>query len=134
MTNPWPPDLAAEHLSKLHADWRTPPEHLIAKKGQFSYLGHAHVTDALLAADPLWSWDPMAYDERGLPRIITVDGFPVGLWIRLTVCGHSRPGYGSIERAGAKDPGNAIKELIGDALRNGAMRFGVGLGLWTGEI
>jgi hypothetical protein len=38
-----------------------------------------------------------------------------------------RPAYGSCE-PGKRD---AVKELIGDAIRNGAMRFGVAGGLWS---
>ena len=50
-----------------------------------------------------------------------------GMWIRLTVCGVTRLGYGD---AGTKSGGDAIKEVIGDALRNAAMRFGAALDLW----
>ncbi len=50
-----------------------------------------------------------------------------GLWIRLTVLGVTRLGYGDAE---GKTGGNAIKEAIGDALRNAAMRFGAALDLW----
>jgi hypothetical protein len=50
-----------------------------------------------------------------------------GMWIRLTVCGVTRLGYG---HAGDKTGGDAIKEVIGDALRNAAMRFGAALDLW----
>jgi hypothetical protein len=49
------------------------------------------------------------------------------MWIRLTVCGVTRLGYG---HAGSKTGGDAIKEVIGDALRNAAMRFGAALDLW----
>src|SRR6185312_4603857 len=50
-----------------------------------------------------------------------------GLWIKLTVCGVTRYGYGS---ADGKSGGDAMKEMIGDALRNAAMRFGAALDLW----
>jgi hypothetical protein len=93
---------------------------------QLTYMGHAAVTARLLDADPEWSWEPLAADEHGLPAFdFNGDGYPVGLWIRLTVCGVTRPGYGSVV-AGKSD---AVKELIGDAIRNAAMRFGVGLEL-----
>ncbi|MFR9794195.1 hypothetical protein ACL07V_37170 [Streptomyces sp. MB22_4] len=88
------------------------------------YVGHAELTNRLLEADLLWDWEPLALDERGLPRF-DADG---GLWIRLTVCGHSRLGYGDSQ--GKKGP-NAVKEAIGDALRNAAMRFGAALDLWA---
>lgn len=83
------------------------------------YVGHAAVTDRLLAVDPDWTWEPVAFDERGLP---SSDG--KHLWIRLTVCGVTRYGVGD---------GSSIKEAIGDAIRNAAMRFGVALDLWAKE-
>lgn len=92
------------------------------------YVGHADVTKALLAIDPSWSWEPMALDADGLPRFDRTDrGQPYGLWIRLTVGGMTRLGYGSCDDNKA-DP---EKELIGDAIRNAAMRFGVAVDLWS---
>ncbi len=93
---------------------------------QLDFVGHAATTDRLLAVDPEWSWEPVAYDPRGLPGIDEHGG----LWIRLTVCGVTRLGYGD---AGGKKGPNAIKEAIGDAIRNAAMRFGVALDLWAKE-
>ncbi|RIH58094.1 hypothetical protein D3C59_37375 [Streptomyces sp. SHP22-7] len=43
-------------------------------------------------------------------------------------CGMTRLGYG---HAGDKTGGDAIKEIIGDAIRNAGMRFGMALDLWT---
>lgn len=85
------------------------------------YVGHAALTDRLLDCDPNWSWEPMGTTPEGLPAI---NG---GLWIKLTVCGVSRYGFGA---ADGKTGGDAIKEMIGDALRNAAMRFGAALDLW----
>jgi hypothetical protein len=87
------------------------------------YVGHAALTDRLLDADPAWSWEPLSVDERGLPAL-DKDG---GMWIRLTVCGVTRLGYGDAQ---GKTGGDAMKERIGDALRNAAMRFGAALDLW----
>jgi hypothetical protein len=87
------------------------------------YVGHAALTDRLLDCDPFWSWSPMAIGPDGLPAFDRIGG----LWINLTVCGHTRPGYGHAE---GKQGGDAIKEVIGDALRNAAMRFGAALDLW----
>ena len=84
------------------------------------YVGHAAVCDRLLAVDPAWFWEPLAFDEQGLPRY-DVKG---GLWIRLTVLDVTRLGYGD-----GPDP----KQRIGDAIRNAAMRFGVALDLWAKE-
>jgi hypothetical protein len=50
-----------------------------------------------------------------------------GLWIRLSICGVTRLGYGDSQ---GKTGGNAVKEAIGDALRNAGMRFGAALDLW----
>lgn len=86
------------------------------------YVGHAAITDRLLAVDPDWTWTPMAVGSHGEPML--TNG---GLWIYLTVCGITRPGFGD------ETNGKGMKETIGDALRNAAMRFGVGLDLWSKE-
>ena len=86
------------------------------------YVGHAALTDRLLDCDPLWNWEPMGVDALGQPAFSSQ-----GLWIRLTVCGVTRLGFGDAQDK--KGP-NAIKEMIGDALRNAAMRFGAALDLW----
>ena len=92
------------------------------------YVGHAAITDRLLEVDPCWSWEPMALNEFGLPAQDKLGG----LWIKLTILGVTRIGYGD---ATGKTGGDAIKELIGDALRNAAMRFGCALELWhKGEL
>lgn len=92
------------------------------------YVGHADVTRRLLEADPEWNWEPLASDENGLPVYDTAqNGSPVGLWIKLTIGGVTRLGYGSVPASQA----DAVKVLIGDALRNAAMRFGVALDLWA---
>ena len=88
------------------------------------YVGHAALTDRLLEADPEWDWVPLAYDAEGLPKFDRNGG----LWIRLTVCGKTRLGYGNTDKNA--NNGDAEKEIIGDALRNAAMRFGAALDLW----
>lgn len=95
------------------------------------YVGHAAMTNRLLDADPLWTWEPMAYTEHGLPRFDESGG----LWIKLTVCGHTRIGYGHADKKQHMDAGAREKEVIGDALRNAAMRFGAALEFWhKGEL
>lgn len=111
------------------------PENQISKLPKhgtyLSYVGHAALTDRLLDADPNWSWEPMAVDPMGLPMFDSTGG----LWIRLTVCGVTRIGYGHAAEKKGMDPGNREKEVIGDALRNAAMRFGAALDLWhKGEL
>lgn len=90
------------------------------------YVGHAALTDRLLDADPRWYWEPLAFDDKGLPKFDDTGG----LWIRLFVCGHSRLGYGHAANKTWSDIGSREKEVIGDALRNAAMRFGAALDLW----
>lgn len=84
------------------------------------YVGHAATTDRLLTVDPEWTWEPMATDEFGNPQPDAAGN----LWIRLTVCGITRIGVGD---------GKSMKERIGDAIRNAAMRYGVALDLWSKE-
>lgn len=91
------------------------------------YVGHAAATHLLLDADPHWSWEPMGYTEGGLPRFDDTGG----LWIKLTVCGVTRLGYGHADKKTHMDSGSREKEVIGDAIRNAAMRFGLALDLWS---
>jgi len=88
------------------------------------FVGHAHVTERLNEVDPDWNWEPVALDHDGLP-LLSKEG---GLWIRLTVGGKTVLGYGDAPGKRA-----ATKELIGDAIRNAAMRFGVALDMWKKE-
>lgn len=94
-----------------------------SKSVHLAYVGHAALTDRLLDVDPGWTWEPLAMSAHGLPVMDDLGG----MWIRLTVCGVTRLGYG---HASNKQGGDAIKEIIGDALRNAAMRFGAALELW----
>lgn len=89
------------------------------------YVGHAAVTHRLLDVDPKWSWEPLAFRD-GLPAFDATGG----LWIKLTVAGVSRLGYGHAAPKPGQDPGAREKEVIGDALRNAGMRFGMALDLW----
>lgn len=110
----------ATQAAQLRAPF--PPEAIgkLPKGGaMLDFVGHAATTDRLLQVDPEWTWEPFAVDADGLPL---VKGG--GLWIRLTICGVTRPGFGD---------GTSTKEMIGDAIRNAAMRFGVALDLWTKE-
>jgi hypothetical protein len=89
------------------------------------YVGHAETTDRLLEVDITWDWEPMAKDANGLP-LIDHSG---GMWITLTVCGMTRKGYG--DAVGKPANTTATKEIIGDAIRNAGMRFGMALDLWA---
>jgi hypothetical protein len=115
-----------EALSELRKPF---PANQISKlpkgKGvELDYVGHAALTSRLLDVDPLWSWEPLALTPSGLPLFDELGG----LWIRLTVANMTRLGYG--HAPSSKTGGDRIKEVIGDALRNAAMRFGAALDLW----
>jgi hypothetical protein len=87
------------------------------------YVGHAALTDRLLQTDLRWEWEPLSISEIGLPQFDREGG----MWIKLTVAGMTRLGYGDSQ---GKTGPNAVKEAIGDALRNAGMRFGMALDLW----
>ncbi|ORB93984.1 hypothetical protein LAUMK4_05873 [Mycobacterium persicum] len=103
-----------------------PPEQIgkLPKGGiSLDFVGHGYLTARFLDVDPHWNWEPLAVGANGLP-VFDEHG---GLWIRLTIAGVTRLGYGD---AGGKKGPNAVKEAIGDALRNAGMRFGAALDLW----
>ena len=111
--------MTPEQAAALRAPF--PPETIgkIPKGGALlDYVGHAAVTDRLLAVDPDWTWEPPTKDE--LERLPNAEG----MWIKLTVGGVTRFGWGD---------GKNVKEWISDAIRNAAMRFGVALDLWSKE-
>jgi len=145
-------DDTATQLRRVLDQWAVPPPELVGKRpvnvdrdgpvrrcdvcggthrraaAHLDYLGHAVTTRILCEVDPLWSWEPVAFSEAGEPLITRRDS-TLRMWIRLTLHGVSRLGVGTCD-AGKAD---AEKELIGDAIRNAAMRFGVGLSLWAKE-
>lgn len=90
------------------------------------YVGHAEITRILTEIDPTWHWTPLGSDDNGTP-VITYSGKEAVLWGSLFVFGHGRIGVGTCE----KGKHDEAKELIGDFLRNAAMRFGIGLRLWS---
>ena len=110
------------------------PANAIGKlpKGRTSvdYVGHAAVTERLLAVDPGWTWEPLSRDERGAPLVLFDQQRKVAaLWIVLTVCGVSRIEVGTATIGDA----NLEKTLVSDAITRAAMRFGVALDLWSKE-
>ncbi|HEX9228128.1 MAG TPA: hypothetical protein VF885_16115 [Arthrobacter sp.] len=94
-----------------------------ARSMHLDYIGHAGITVRMNEVDPWWTWEPMGLTEAGTPLLS--DG---GMWGRMTVLGVTRIGYGD---PGRNSGSNAIKETIGDFIRNAAMRFGVGTYLWS---
>lgn len=95
--------------------------------GGLDYVSHGNVTKRLLEVDPEWNWEPVAFDEHGLP-LFDEHG---GLWIKLTVLGITRYGYG--EPQGGND-WDKTKGAVSNAIRVAAMRFGVALDLWAKDI
>ena len=91
------------------------------------YQGHAELTLSLIEIDPDWSWEPFAVDPQTGTPVIGLQNNRVVMWGRLTLLGKTLPGVGTCE-ASKPDP---EKELIGDFLRNAAMRFGVATKLWS---
>lgn len=92
------------------------------------YVNHGRVTERLLDADSGWYWTPMTRDEW------PADPGPHGMWIWLHVAGFPpMPGYGEHEPTKRMTPGNRIKAMISDAIKNAAYRRGVATKLWAGE-
>jgi hypothetical protein len=89
------------------------------------YVGHADLTKILIEIDENWTWEPLEIRD-GAP-VIVINGDTASMWIRLTLLGKSMLGVGTCKAE--KD--DAPKELIGDALRNAAMRFGIAINLWS---
>lgn len=127
------PEIVCDDCER-HPEKVCPKHHLVRCSGcgqtvtvahtDLSYVGHAEATERLLDVDPFWGWAPVAVDAHGLPMLDDKGG----LWIRLTVVGVSRLGYGS--GGGRGRGGSSVKELIGNAIRNAGMRFGMALDLW----
>ena len=109
-----------------------PPEQIGSKKGggrrpDLDYVGHAAVTDRLLQVDPEWYWTP---DRREDGRWdVQTFGNEAVLTGTLTICGVTRACVG----IHPLDDNEVVKKLQSDAIRNGAMRFGVALDLWSKE-
>lgn len=93
-----------------------------------AYAGHAAVTIRLLACDPAWDWEPLGRTPEGLPAL---DPATNGLWISLTVLGVSKKGFGHHPGNRRMTGGDRMKAMISDAIKNAAMRFGVGIELWS---
>ncbi len=122
-----------EDKKKLLADvltkYAVPDPKIVGKlpKGgtQLDFVGHADITRILIEIDPLWWWEPCGW-VNGRPAIHVENGMAT-MWGFLYV--HDKPmlGVGSVRA----DKQELDKELVGDFLRNAAMRFGISLALWT---
>lgn len=116
-------------LGQIPARWANPPSELISKlpKGgaQLDYMGHADVTLALIQIDPSFEYGWLTKEDGSMMVNKVGDLFVLEGW--LTVLGHTRRGVGTCESR----KNEVHKELIGDLLRNCAMRFGVATTLWS---
>lgn len=117
-------------LDEVLVTYGVPDPRIVGKlpKGgtQLDFVGHADVTKMLIEIDPLWSWEPVAFDTDGLPAYRVENGMAhMAGW--LTVHGVRRLGIGSC----LPNKPDLLKELASDFIRNSAMRFGICLSLWT---
>lgn len=95
-------------------------------------MGHADTTKVIAEADIFWKWEPnKELAETFGDPVLVMDKddplYPRRLYINLTILGVTRPGIGTV--ALKKD--DPHKELVGDAIRNAAMRFGIAADLWS---
>ena len=90
-----------------------------------AYVSHAEITRILIEIDPMWNWQPIDWQD-GRPAIHETNGMAT-MWGTLTLLGKSLVGVGSVRA----DKPDLDKELVGDFLRNAAMRFGICLALWS---
>lgn len=145
------PDVHAMALRTILDRWAQPPPGMLAllprstrkenAKGRcdvcggwhglpavhLDYMGHADITEALILIDPFWNWRPAAINhDTGGPFVQRRDS-TLTMWGYLTVLGVERLCVGTCE-ASKPEP---EKELIGDLLRNGALRFGIAVRLWS---
>jgi hypothetical protein len=116
-------------LANILTKYAVPDPKIVGKlpKGGTSldFVGHADITRILLEIDETWRWVPIAWDN-GRPAIHVENGMAT-MWGELTILGQARLGVGSVRA----DKQELDKELVGDFLRNAAMRFGICLSLWT---
>jgi hypothetical protein len=122
-------ELNSQLLRAVLDEYATPDPKIVGtipRNGiNLAYVSHADITKILIEIDPLWSWQPASW-ENGRPSI-NVENGTATMWASLTLLGKSMLGVGSV-RADKQD---LDKELIGDFLRNAAMRFGIALSLWS---
>ena len=116
-------------LAEVLTNYAVPDPKIVGKlpKGgtQLDFVGHADITRILIEVDPMWTWEPCGW-VNGRPHIHVENGTAT-MWGHLYVYGKPMLGVGSVRA----DKQELDKELVGDFLRNAAMRFGISLALWT---
>ena len=122
----------AEKLRLVLDKYAVPDPKIVGKlpRGniQLDYVGHAEITRILTEIDPLWEWKPLKIDDDGLPSYRVENGM-AHMAGAMTLLGHTRLAIGSAPH----NKQDLLKELVSDFIRNGAMRFGVALSLWSKE-
>lgn len=124
-------DESRDKLAVIPDQWADPPAGTVSKLNRgkglvLDYMGHADVTLALITIDPAFEYGWVEDQHNGIMAIEeTKDLYVLNGW--LTLNGVTRKGVGTCE----KRKQEYHKELIGDLLRNCAMRFGVGTKLWS---
>lgn len=112
----------------------------LSKSGtKLSYVSHVNTQATLDQIDPDWKLE-LVCDHMGVPDIrsrpyeltnregtVYAHGVTLTLWGTMTLLGSTRWGVGTVD---ANKP-DAEKELVGDLIRNCAMRHGVFAGLWA---
>lgn len=119
-------DRVCDKKTHVKKECRECGNYLTSAHTHLDFVGHAFVRERLLDVDTEWNWEPMATDDVGRPAFDSNGG----MWIYLTVRGTRRIGYGDAD--GKKGP-KAVKEAIGDALRNAGQSFGIALDMWKKE-
>lgn len=126
----WVPPI---ELSQIPEKYAVPDPSKISKltKGNtaLDYEGHADITLDILEVDPNYKLE-LVRGEDGLPLITEArSGKEWVIWGELKILGVSH-GLGTGTCLKTKN-GDIEKELIGDLLRNCAMRFGFATKLWS---
>lgn len=118
-----------EQLRQVLKEYAVPDPKIVGKLQKagttLDFVGHADITKILISIDPHWRLVPIAWDN-GRPAVNVVNDMAT-CWFEMTLLGQARLAVGSAKANSA----DLDKILYGDALRNGAMRYGIGLSLWT---
>lgn len=125
-----------DRLRAIPVNYAQPAPHKIGKlnkSGQsLDYQGHAEVTLDLIDIDPEWQIH-IATDETGCWAIrYSEDGKEATIFGTMTVLGVTRPWAASVETTMGSTPRRDLyKQLYSDAIKMGAMRFGIATQLWS---
>jgi hypothetical protein len=138
-----------EDIKSLSVPFAEKDIQTVNKRGvNLSYISHSEITKRLNEVDPNWTIEPVvSADGKVLYEKCPESGTPTGAWFKLTICGVTKTVFGSydppvnkqtkdgLQNGSVKwsplmDP-DAPKKILSDAVSTGAMRWGVGLQLWS---